>query len=201
MKGKLPCSLDTLAVLSSYWLQSEFGDGDEQSAEVKKCLASLRGISDQFSSANFEELVLTKYASRKGMPPADADTQFLRNASALPLYGVQRHTAQNERGNKVELGVGATGITEITSKHDPATFKWQRIKDFNYKKKKFHLKLLPSSKDSHSSVKKYNLTSDVLAKALWQDAVNHHVFFRASALEGSSSELGSVKRKDKQVPK
>ena len=70
MNGRLQCPLDTLITLSSYWLQSEFGDEEEQSSEVKHYLTSLKYISGaEKPTSEFEEKVEKLYKSRRGMPP------------------------------------------------------------------------------------------------------------------------------------
>ena len=69
MNGKLQCPLEVLATLSSYWLQSEFGDEDDQSNEVKEYLSSLKYIpgADKLTH-DFEKKVEKLYKMRRGMP-------------------------------------------------------------------------------------------------------------------------------------
>uniref|UniRef100_F6TJI3 FERM domain-containing protein n=1 Tax=Ciona intestinalis TaxID=7719 RepID=F6TJI3_CIOIN len=172
--ARLPCPLDTLALLSSYWLQSEMGDYDVESDEVEECLRSLRGAKGQ-SMPEFDGKVLDLYKSRRGMPPSDADTQFLRLASQLPLYGVHRYQAEEE--SAISIGVGSVGLVEIGEKE--STFhKWIQIKNINYKKNKFYLKLLPKIAGGRSILKKYHMRSSSVAKTMWLVAVDHHVFYR-----------------------
>lgn len=185
---RLPCPLDLLAVLSSYWLQSEFGDDEGDSKDLKQCLSSLRLISDERAISDFEGQVLKLYRSRKGMPAVDADTQFLRLACKLSLYGVHRYSAVDKRGAECVVGVSSFGIVEISSRHEPVTYKWNRIKHINYKKNKFHVKILSAvSTGNHSVSLSFNFDSAIQAKAIWQNAVDHHVFYRTTGSDKTST--------------
>jgi len=78
MNGRLQCPLDTLVTLSSYWLQSEFGDEEQQTTEVKRYLTSLKYIPGaERPTPEFEEKVEKLYRSRKGMPPGTTVKQQL----------------------------------------------------------------------------------------------------------------------------
>ena len=186
MNGRLHCSLDTLITLSSYWLQSEFGDNQQQSgSDVKRYLTSLKYISGEDSSnLEFNKKVEKLYKARKGMPPGDADTQFLRLASSLPFYGLHRYTTQMKDAGEVVVGVGSVGVVEM--RDEVEMYRWSSIKNINFKKEKFYVKLL-AKESGHASKKTYFLKSSFLAKAMWRDAVDQHVFFRVTCSDSSSA--------------
>lgn len=199
VSGKLQCPLDTLIVLSSYWLQSEFGDGKEASDEVREYLASLKQrLGENRSDPDFEEKVEKAYKSRRGMPQSDADLQFLRFAGNLPLYGVHFYNAKNEKEEDILVGIGSVGVIELKGKETIARHKWSSIKNINYQKSKFYLKLLPPNKKGNSTKKIYHLKSYVFAKAMWRDAVDQHVFFRvpSSDKQPTGTSPAAAKKKD-----
>ncbi|CAK8690593.1 unnamed protein product [Clavelina lepadiformis] len=187
MNGRLPCPLDTLAVISSYWLQSEFGEEEAESAEVKKYLTSLRYVDDKDASTpGFEEKVERLYKSRHGMPASDADTQFLRLASNLPLYGVHRYVVEDKDRKDVVVGIGSSGIFDISDKQKPVLHKWRHIASINHKKNKLLVKLQPTTSKEKPVGKVYAFKSATRAKEAWKNVVEQHKFFRVTSSDTTS---------------
>ena len=197
MRGKLQCPLETLVTLSSYWLQSEFGDDEQQSSEVKKYLMSLKYIPGaERPTPEFEEKVEKLYKSRRGMPPSDADTQFLRLAAALPMYGLHRYETENKDGVKITVAIGSAGVFLMKGKEKPVKHKWVSIKNINYKKETFYIKLLSQKKHGHSEKLIFHLKSPLFAKAMWREAVDQHVFFRVTrSVTSSTGKISSPQTK------
>ena len=199
---KLHCPLSTLITLSSYWLQSEFGDGDEASIEVKQYLGSLKlRLGERQSDPDFAEKVEQLYKSRSGMLSADADALFLDHATTLPLYGFHFYDVKNEEAEEIRVGIGSKGIYELKGKEQPVKYRWSSIKNINYRKEKFLLKLSVPKTKKHSNKKIYHLKSYVFAKAMWRNAVDQHIFFRASHFDQPSDKGASRTRKPKEITK
>lgn len=179
LTGSLICPLNKLAALSSYWLQSEFGDGEEDSREVRAYLSGLKYPPGGEPTDRFEERVIDLYRSRRGMTAPESDDKFLLTASGLSMYGVHFYEGKNAVGHGVKVGVSSMGIFEKSDDQRATLHPWKKIKNLSYKKSKLKVKLLQAPTNGDPRLKKsFQFGSEEQAHDIWQNAVDHHVFFR-----------------------
>ena len=196
LSGNLACPAETLSVLSSYWMQSELGDNEEESQDVQNCLTLLRSASQENAMAGFDDRVIDLYNQRKGMPPGDADAQFLRMASELPLYGVHHYTLAGKPTSGIKasesLGISAGGVVQITGTICSAFYPWNDIKNVNPDGSKFIVKLVKKPSSKRSVTIPFKLQNAATAKAVWRDAVDQHEFYKNS----DSRKKEAIKKSD-----
>ncbi|XP_066530696.1 protein 4.1b [Hoplias malabaricus] len=175
MSNRLPCPDDTLAVLGSYTVQSEFGDYDPD-VHGPGYLRTIPLAPNQ--TPELEECVAELHRSYKSMTVAQADENFLQIAMALPLYGVDLHPAKDVHGADVKLGVCADEIIVFEGNTKKHSFPWPRVLKMSYIRNKFHLRIRHTQEDTSESTITYILPSYRASKRLWKFAVEHHAFFR-----------------------
>uniref|UniRef100_A0A6I8PF88 Protein 4.1 n=1 Tax=Ornithorhynchus anatinus TaxID=9258 RepID=A0A6I8PF88_ORNAN len=178
--GRLPCSFATLALLSSYTVQSELGDFDPE----------LHGddyVSDFHLAPNqtkeLEEKVSELHKSYRSMTPAQADLEFLENAKKLSMYGVDLHQAKDLEGVDIVLGVCSSGLLVYKDKLRINRFPWPKVLKISYKRSSFFIKIRPGEHEQYESTIGFKLPSYRAAKKLWKVCVEHHTFFRLTSTE------------------
>lgn len=174
---KLPCSFVTYTLLGSYTAQSELGDFDTE--EFGHGTSYLKDI--KFAPHQDRELlqkIAELHRQHKGQTPEEAEIHFLENAKKLAMYGVELHTARDAEGEKIKLGVCASGLIVYKDKVQMNRFVWPKVLKLSYRRKKFYIKIRPGEFEEFASLIGFRLDSITLAKRLWKIAVEHHSFFR-----------------------
>lgn len=174
---KLPCSFVTYTLLGSYSAQSELGDFDTE--EFGHGTSYLKDI--KFAPHQDRELlqkIAELHRQHKGQTPEEAELHFLENAKKLAMYGVELHDARDAEGEKIKLGVCASGIIVYKDKVQMNRFVWPKVLKMSYRRKKFYIKIRPGEFESFASLIGFRLDSITLAKRLWKISVEHHSFFR-----------------------
>ncbi|XP_030639279.1 protein 4.1b isoform X2 [Chanos chanos] len=183
VNGRLSCPSETLAILGSYTVQSEFGDYDPELHDNNYlnniCLAPSH-------TQELEEKVMKLHRTYRSMSPAQADILFLQSAKDLPLYGVDLHPAMDENGTDVFVGLCHEGLMVYTDDTITNRIPWPRIVKISYKRKIFHLRIRPSEEDSETALV-FTLSSHRACKRLWKTCGEHHSFFR-NRRQGDTSE-------------
>ncbi|XP_061632023.1 uncharacterized protein LOC133479298 isoform X4 [Phyllopteryx taeniolatus] len=184
MSGVLPCSFVTLSLLGSYTAQSELGEYDPElhGADYVKDLRLAPG-----QSKELEEKVIELHRTYRSMSPAQADMLFLENAKKLAMYGVDLHQAKDLDGVDITLGVCSGGLMVYKEKLRINRFPWPKVLKISYKRSSFFIKIRPSEQEQYESTIGFKLPNYKASKKLWKVCVEHHTFFRVSAIEPPSS--------------
>ncbi|XP_062450221.1 protein 4.1 isoform X24 [Rhea pennata] len=180
IKGRLPCSFATLALLGSYTVQSELGDYDPDlhSADY---ITEFKLAPNQ--TKELEEKVMELHRTYRSMTPAQADLEFLENAKKLSMYGVDLHQAKDLEGVDITLGVCSSGLLVYKDKLRINRFPWPKVLKISYKRSSFFIKIRPGEQEQYESTIGFKLPSYRAAKKLWKVCVEHHTFFRLTSTE------------------
>ncbi|XP_038044276.1 band 4.1-like protein 3 [Patiria miniata] len=177
LKGKLPCSLVTHALLGSYVVQGELGDYDPEKHGIDvNYLKEFRFAPNQ--AQELEEKVMELHKTHKGQTPSEADLHFLENAKKLAMYGVDLHHARDSEGVDIMLGVCANGLLIYRDRLRINRFAWPKILKISYKRNNFYIKIRPGEFEHFESTIGFKLANHRAAKRLWKVCVEHHTFFR-----------------------
>ncbi|XP_028836444.1 protein 4.1b isoform X2 [Denticeps clupeoides] len=180
LTGRLPCPSDTLPVLGSFILQSEFGQYDPDllgDAYIRGLYLAPNQKSEDLQ--RMKELHQT-YGS---MSAAQADFLFLQNVKQLRMYGTDLHPAKDSDGEDVLLGVCSAGVVVYKEDEIENKFMWPRVLKLSYRRARFLIKTRPLQGDEWTTV--FTLSSFRACKRLWKVCVEHHGFFRLSTAEPS----------------
>uniref|UniRef100_A0AAY4DQM0 Protein 4.1 n=1 Tax=Denticeps clupeoides TaxID=299321 RepID=A0AAY4DQM0_9TELE len=173
LTGRLPCPSDTLPVLGSFILQSEFGQYDPDllgDAYIRGLYLAPNQKSEDLQ--RMKELHQT-YGS---MSAAQADFLFLQNVKQLRMYGTDLHPAKDSDGEDVLLGVCSAGVVVYKEDEIENKFMWPRVLKLSYRRARFLIKTRPLQGDEWTTV--FTLSSFRACKRLWKVCVEHHGFFR-----------------------
>nr|XP_002730402.1 PREDICTED: band 4.1-like protein 3-like isoform X1 [Saccoglossus kowalevskii] len=178
LKGKLPCSFVTHALLGSYIVQAELGDYDpEEHGTDPTYLSDFRFAPNQ--ARELEEKIMELHKTHKGQTPAEAELHYLENAKKLAMYGVDLHHARDSEGVDIMLGVCANGLLIYRDRLRINRFAWPKILKISYKRNNFYIKIRPGEVfEQFESTIGFKLANHRAAKRLWKVCVEHHTFFR-----------------------
>ncbi|XP_077991834.1 protein 4.1-like isoform X3 [Glandiceps talaboti] len=178
LKGKLPCSFVTHALLGSYIVQAELGDYDpEEHGTDAGYLSDFRFAPNQ--TRDLEEKIMELHKTHKGQTPAEAELHYLENAKKLAMYGVDLHHARDSEGVDIMLGVCANGLLIYRDRLRINRFAWPKILKISYKRNNFYIKIRPGEVfEQFESTIGFKLANHRAAKRLWKVCVEHHTFFR-----------------------
>ncbi|XP_063274956.1 protein 4.1 isoform X9 [Prinia subflava] len=180
LKGRLPCSFATLALLGSYTVQSELGDYDPD-LHGPDYITEFKLAPNQ--TKELEEKVVELHKTYRSMTPAQADLEFLENAKKLSMYGVDLHQAKDLEGVDITLGVCSSGLLVYKDKLRINRFPWPKVLKISYKRSSFFIKIRPGEQEQYESTIGFKLPSYRAAKKLWKVCVEHHTFFRLTSTE------------------
>lgn len=173
--GKLPCSINTQCLLSSYTVQSELGDFNAPEHQAGY-LSSMQLLTDQTAEA--ERKISELHKLHRGQLPADAEYNYLEHAKRLDLYGIDLHKATDSNGKELQLGVSATGLLVFQNGLRINTFSWAKMVKVSFKRKDFFIQLRREPSESYDTLLGFSMSSHKHAKAVWKSCVEHHSFFR-----------------------
>ncbi|XP_071965408.1 protein 4.1-like isoform X2 [Antedon mediterranea] len=177
LKGKLPCSFVTHALLGSYIVQSELGDYDpDEHGSDSSYLEDFRFTPNQ--THDLEQKIHELHKTHKGQTPAEAELHYLENAKKLAMYGVDLHHARDSEGVDIMLGVCAGGLLIYRDRLRINRFAWPKILKISYKRNNFYIKIRPGEFELFESTIGFKLANHRAAKRLWKVCVEHHTFFR-----------------------
>lgn len=180
LSGKLQCTNVTNALLGSYVVQSELGDYDP--AEFGTGIDYLRDFN--FCPNQTDEL-LTKIAqlhkTLRDQTPAEAELNYLINATKLELYGIELQPAKDAEMVNISVGVSYSGLFVYRDNVRINRFPWPVILKMSYKKRIFYVKIRPAEGDMFIMTLAFMMPSHKLAKRFWRLAIQHHSFFRLKA--------------------
>jgi erythrocyte membrane protein band 4.1 len=176
----LPCAFVTHALLGSYTVQSELGDYD--AAEFGHGFEYLREF--QFCSNQTDELlekIAQLHQSLRDQTPAEAELNYLNNATKLELYGVELQPAKDAEMVNINVGVSAMGLCVYRDQVRVNRFPWPVVLKMSYKKSNFYVKIRPAEREQFITTLAFSMPNHELAKRFWRLAIEHHSFFRLKA--------------------
>ncbi|XP_050673133.1 protein 4.1 homolog [Leptidea sinapis] len=176
IEGRLSCSPITYALLASYVLQAELGD--RQSRVSVATLSQHHAIPLHAVTDTTEDNIDQLYRKHSGQTPADAEINYLENATKLPMYGAEVHKAKDSEDIDIILAVSASGITILRDSIIMNRFPWTKILKISYNKRTYTLRLRASEFDEFETYLSFKLHSTRASKRLWRCSVEHHIFFR-----------------------
>ncbi|XP_055069918.2 FERM, ARHGEF and pleckstrin domain-containing protein 2 isoform X2 [Misgurnus anguillicaudatus] len=171
--GRLNCTENTAALLTSHLVQSEIGDYDDFADREFLKMNKLLPYQDRV-----QEKIMELHSKLTGQTPAESDFQVLEIARKLEMYGVRFHSAADREGTKINLAVAHMGLQVFQGNTKINTFNWSKIRKLSFKRKKFLIKLHPEVHGPHQDTLEFLMASRDHCKIFWKNCVEHHSFFR-----------------------
>ncbi|KAM9324029.1 FERM domain-containing protein 7 [Gastrophryne carolinensis] len=173
--GKLPCNDNSGALMTSYILQAELGDYEEETA--KKHLELNQYLPNQ---EYLDNKILKYYQRHVGKSPAEADMQLLDIARKLDMFGIRSHQAIDGENLQINLAVAHMGVLVLRGNTKINTFNWATIRKLSFKRKNFLIKLHPHIDTLCKDTLEFTMVTRDACKAFWKTCVEYHAFFRLS---------------------
>ncbi|KAM3911706.1 FERM domain-containing protein 7 [Leptodactylus fuscus] len=173
--GRLPCNDNSGALMTSYVLQAELGDYEEETA--RKHLEQNQYLPNQ---EYLDNKILKYYQRHMGKSPAESDMQLLDIARKLDMYGIRSHQAIDGENMQINLAVAHMGVLVLRGNTKINTFNWATIRKLSFKRKNFLIKLHPHIDTLCKDTLEFTMVSRDACKAFWKTCVEYHAFFRLS---------------------
>ncbi|XP_056395839.1 FERM domain-containing protein 7 isoform X2 [Hyla sarda] len=173
--GKLTCNDNSGALMTSYILQAELGDYEEETA--RKHLEQNQYVPNQ---EYLDNKILKYYQRHVGKSPAESDMQLLDIARKLDTYGIRIHQAIDGENMQINLAVAHMGVLVLRGNTKINTFNWATIRKLSFKRKNFLIKLHPHIDTLCRDTLEFTMVSRDACKAFWKTCVEYHAFFRLS---------------------
>ncbi|XP_075676512.1 merlin-like [Dermatophagoides pteronyssinus] len=210
------CPAEVSVLLASYSVQSKYGDYIDNQNQFSSASSNNNNNDDNMmAKLNVEELLprgvleqyqMTKqmwqdkiriwYEDHKGMTRDEAETEYLKIAQDLEMYGVNYFLISNKKESELWLGVTALGLNiyEKENKLSPRiTFSWSEIRNISYDDKKFIIRPIEKNATSfHFYSSKSRLNKLILELCIG----NHDLFMRRR--KPDSIELQQMKAQAKE---
>ncbi|KAI1901037.1 hypothetical protein AGOR_G00056020 [Albula goreensis] len=183
LEEEIYCPPEASVLLASYAVQAKYGDYDHnvhhpgflaQEELLPKRVVHLY----QMTAKMWEERITACYAEHRGRTRDEAETEYLKIAQDLEMYGVNYFFIRNKKGTDLLLGVDALGlhIYDPENKLTPKiSFPWNEIRNISYSDKEFAIKPL----DKKTDVFKFNSSKLRVNKLILQLCIgNHDLFMR-----------------------
>lgn len=180
IEGRLSCSQITYALLSSYVLQAELGDYEENSL-TPSILSQYRAVPLNAITPELENKIEDLYKRHKGQNPAEAELNYLESAKRLALYGAELHKVTDSEDVPISLAVCHSGIAIYRDEMLMNRFPWAKITKLCYNKRLFTIRLRAGEFDPCETSLSFRTGATTACKKLWRCAVEHHIFFRREA--------------------
>ncbi|VDN94598.1 unnamed protein product [Brugia pahangi] len=180
LEGRLVCPENSVAMLASYAVQSEFGDYSEEEHGTSY-LNEFKFIPEQ--STALVKNVIDLHKLHKGQSPAEAEFNFLKYAKDLDLYGIDLYPAKESNGTMIGIGVSNSGVVLVRCNRRESIYPWSAIMKLSFKKKLFsiHMRTIKSDNTEEDTLITFNIQNPESCKALWKSCIEHHTFFRLIA--------------------
>ncbi|KAJ8380149.1 hypothetical protein SKAU_G00009270 [Synaphobranchus kaupii] len=183
LEEEIYCPPEASVLLASYAVQAKYGDYDHNVHKpgflAQEELLPKRVIHlYQMTAEMWEERITACYAEHRGRTRDGAETEYLKIAQDLEMYGINYFFIRNKKGTDLLLGVDALGlhIYDPENKLTPKiSFPWNEIRNISYSDKEFAIKPL----DKKTDVFKFNSSKLRVNKLILQLCIgNHDLFMR-----------------------
>lgn len=194
--GKLDCPSGADVELAALSMQAELGDcviGEH----IVETVSEFRFLPDRLQTEEFEEQVLQKWATYKGLTPADCEVQYLNKARWLEMYGVDLHTVMGKDGLEYKLGLTPTGILVFENRVKIGLFVWSKVTRIDFNRTKLTIVVVEDD-DNDPTLQRdflflFRCHDERQCKHFWKCAMEYHIFFRttsaAKVKQGAKSNL------------
>ncbi|OAF71476.1 hypothetical protein A3Q56_00741 [Intoshia linei] len=174
--SKFKCSFDIHVLLGALTVQADIGEFDVEKHyntdymkndylfcpnQTNKLLENIRKLHEKISH----------------LSPAEADLQYLQNASKLPRYGEFSYSSKSKNGQILSIGISAVGICIYINSLRIQRYIWARILIISFSKNVLYIKLR-SIKGESVKTDSYKFKNRESTKLIWKIAADHHTFFR-----------------------
>ncbi|XP_035234371.1 neurofibromin 2a (merlin) isoform X1 [Anguilla anguilla] len=183
LEEEIYCPPEASVLLASYAVQAKYGDYDHNVHKpgflAQEELLPKRVIHlYQMTAEMWEERITACYAEHRGRTRDEAETEYLKIAQDLEMYGINYFFIRNKKGTDLLLGVDALGLhiydpeNRLTPK---ISFPWNEIRNISYSDKEFAIKPV----DKKTDVFKFNSSKLRVNKLILQLCIgNHDLFMR-----------------------
>ncbi|KAF1744161.1 hypothetical protein MXB_625 [Myxobolus squamalis] len=171
--GKLSCSTHFQLLLSSFIVQAEFGDWSS-CIQRKKYLHGLKFVPNQ--PADFEDQLIDYHKKQTSLSPEEVETQYLKLAKDLELYGIELHDVKDNLSNDFMMGVSFRGLNLYENYAEQYKIFWPELVSASFFKKGIAIKVLLS--EGKNKTLNYKCATRGCTKRLYRAIVEFHTFFR-----------------------
>ncbi|CAF4497339.1 unnamed protein product [Rotaria socialis] len=182
--GKLDCPSGSDVELTALSMQAELGDytSDEHSTNN---VFEYRFLPDYKHTEQFEQDVIQKWTTYKGLTPADCEVQFLNKARWLEMYGVDLHTVTGKDCLEYKLGLTPTGILVFENEVKIGLFIWSKVTRIDFNRNKLTIIVIEDDDNDprlqRDFVFLFRCNDEKECKHFWKCALEYHVFFRTTS--------------------
>ncbi|CAF4038256.1 unnamed protein product [Rotaria sp. Silwood2] len=182
--GKLDCPSGTDIELAALSMQAELGDYTSDEHSIKN-ISQFRFLPDDKQTEEFEREVLQKWATYKGLTPADCEIHFLNKARWLEMYGVDLHTVMGKDGLEYTLGLTPTGILVFENNVKIGLFIWSKVTRIDFNRNKLTIVVVEDDDNDprlqRDFVFLFRCYDEKQCKHFWKCALEYHIFFRTTS--------------------
>lgn len=202
LTGEIYCPPEAAILLSSYSVQSKYGDYDNliyKPGFLRKenLLPEHVKLQFQMSQDMWEDRIVAWYAQRMGLLRYEAELEFLKIAQDLEMYGVSYFEIKNKRGTLLWLGVDSLGISvyDYLDKLTPKiAFPWSEIRNISFNDKKFVIKPIDrKSPDFSFFAPRVGVNRQILQLCIG----NHNHFLRIRTIDSLEVQRIKINAKEK----
>lgn len=182
--GKLDCPVGPDVELAALAIQAELGDYSSGEHTVET-ISELRFLPDDHQTEQFEEQVLNKWITLKGLTPADCEIQYLNKARWLEMYGVDLHTVMGKDGLEYKLGLTPTGILVFENRIKIGLFVWSKVTRIDFNRNKLTIVVVEDD-DNDPTLQRdfvflFRCYDERQCKHFWKCSMEYHIFFRTTS--------------------
>ncbi|CAF0793229.1 unnamed protein product [Adineta ricciae] len=182
--GRLECPLGTDVELAALTMQAELGDYITAEHSITN-VSEFHFLPDNIQTAEFEEQVLQKWMTYKGLTPADCEIQYLNKARWLEMYGVDLHTVMGKDNLEYKLGLTPTGILVFENKIKIGLFVWSKVTRIDFNRNKLTIVVVEDDDNDprlqRDFVFLFRCHDEKQCKLFWKCALEYHIFFRTTS--------------------
>ena len=206
LAGEIYCPPEAALLLSSYSVQSKFGDYDPgvyKPGFLRNQILIPDNVKRQFQMSQdmWEDRIVAWYSQRQGLLSDEAELEYLKIAQDLEMYGVSYFEIKNKRGTNLWLGVDSLGLSiyEFMDKITPKiAFPWSEIRNISFNDKKFVIKPIDrKSPDFTFFASRVRINRQILQLCIG----NHEQFLRKRNVDSMELQQIKVQAKEDRVKK
>jgi len=178
LEKRLQCHVSVAAMIASLAVQSELGDYNHLQHKGNY-VSGFKFLPTQ--TKEFDAEVQRLHKMHKGLSPSQAESQAIKKAQKLDLYGVEIHHAKDNEEKDLDVGVTSSGMIFFQNGSKVRQFKWSAIVKISFKRKLFFVQLRggPQTDDNATDLMySFHMDNYRACKRLWKSCVDFHSFYR-----------------------